>query len=301
MANPSMNTGQTYYWNQEHMKYYPVPPVPNFPPPNYNQSPNYNFSYNVPPPNVSNVKSTNSMYQLPPMYHDGATNFHNNVPYQNQTDPQYNNQYYDKTESAQQYVSENYANWDRNSRDMYNNSAGNEWHSNDSTTNWIANASYQNTSTSGYDTSKTYNDNERLCSTQKYEPSQRIKEPEWKYNNRETLPNRSISKHRFRSPESRSEKVYRSRYDDHRDRYRQHSKGMSNLRESTYDSGYFERRSSYKRHESYTSRSEGSYTRNRSRKRSKSRESRSTRDTTPINAKRTKGPTERELLLEKYR
>ncbi|XP_050446500.1 ribonuclease 3 [Cataglyphis hispanica] len=299
MANPSMNTGQTYYWNQEHMKYYPMPPVSNFPPPNYNQPPNYNFSYNVPPPNVSNVKSTNSMYQ--PMYHDGATNFHNNVPYQNQTDPQYNNQYYDKTESAQQYVNENYANWDRNSRDMYNNSAGNLWHSNDSTTNWTSNPSYQNTSTSGYDTSKTYNDNERLCLTQRYEPTQRIKEPEWNYDNRETLPNRSISKHRSRSPESRSEKVYRSRYDDHRDRYRQHSKGMSNLRESTYDSGYFERRSSYKRHESYTSRSEGSYTRNRSRKRSKSRESRSTRDTTPINAKRTKGPTERELLLEKYR
>ncbi|XP_029678155.1 LOW QUALITY PROTEIN: ribonuclease 3-like [Formica exsecta] len=302
MANPSMNTGQTYYWSQEHMKYYPVPPVPNFPPPNYNQPPNYNFSYNVPPPNVSNVKSTNSMYQLvPPTYHDGATNFQNNVPYQNQTDPQYNNQYYDKTESAQQYASENYANWDRNSRDMYNNSADNEWHSNNSTSNWTTNTSYQNTSSSCYDTSKTYNDNERLCSTQKYESSQRIKEPEWKYNNRETLPNRSNSRQRSRSPEGRSEKIYRSRYDDHRDRYRQHSKGMSNLRESTNDSVYFERRSSYKRHESYTSRSEGSYTRNRTRKRSKSRESRSSRDKTPINAKRTKGPTERELLLEKYR
>ncbi|XP_070158959.1 ribonuclease 3 isoform X2 [Polyergus mexicanus] len=304
MANPSMNTGQTYYWSQEHMKYYPVSPVPNFPPPNYNQPPNYNFSYNVPPSNVSNVKSTNSMYQIvPPMHHDGATNFQNNVPYQNQTDPQYNNQYYDKTESAQQYASENYANWDRNSidRDIYNSSAGNEWHSNNSTTNWTTNTSYQNTSISCYDTSKTYNDNERLCSTQKYEPSQRIKEPEWKYNNRETLPNHSNSRQRSRSPEGRSEKIYRSRYDDHRDRYRQHSKGMSNLRKSTYDSGHFERRSSYKRHESYTSRSEGSYTRNRSRKRSKSRESRLTRDITPINAKRTKGPTERELLLEKYR
>ncbi|KMQ94989.1 ribonuclease 3-like protein [Lasius niger] len=305
MANPPMNAGQTYYWSQEHMKYqYPVPPVPNFPPPNYNQPSNYNFSYNIPPPNVSNVKSTNSMYQqfVPPTYHDGAASFHNNVPYQNQMDPQCSNQYYDRTEqSAQQSVNENYANWDRSSRDTYNNSAGNEWHSNNSTTNW---ATYSNTSTSWYNTSNTYNDNERLCSTQRYEPSQRIKESEWKYDNRETLPNRTVSKQRSRSPEGRSEKAYRShtRYDDHRDKYRQHNKGVSNLRESSYDSGYLDRRSSYKRHESYTSRSEGSYTRSRSRKRSKSRESRSTRDPTPIgNVKRTKGPTERELLLEKYR
>lgn len=303
MANPPVNTGQTYYWTQEHMKYYPVPPVPNFPPPNYNQPPNYNFSYNVPPPNVSNVKSPNSIYQFaPPTYHDGATNFYN-VPYQNQTDPQYNNQYYDKTESTQQFVSENYTNWDRSSRDIYNNSADNEWHSNNSTTNWTM---YQDMSTSSYDTIKTYNDNERLCSTQRYEPSQRIKEPEWKYDNRETLSNHTSSKQRSRSPEGRLEKVYRSRYDDRRDRYRQYNKGISNLREPTYDSDYIERKSSYKKHESYTSRSEGSYTRSRSKKRSKSRESRSTRDTTPISTKRTKGstekgPTERELLLEKYR
>ncbi|XP_072753153.1 ribonuclease 3 [Anoplolepis gracilipes] len=301
MANPPMNTGQAYYWNQEHMKYYPVPPVPNFPPPNYNQPPNYNFSYNVPPPNVSNVKSTNSMYQLAPSTYDGATNYHNNISYQNQTDPQYNNQYHDKTESAQQFVSENYTNWDRSSRDVYNNSASNEWYSNNftnnSTTNWTT---YQSTSTSCYDTSKTYDDNERVCSTERYESSQRIKEPEWKYDNRDTLPNRAISKQRSRSPESRSEKVYRSRYDDHRDKYRQHNKKISSVRES-YDSGYFEKKSSYKRHESYTSRSEESYTRSRSRKRSKSQESRSTRDTTPNNAKRTKSLTERELLLEKYR
>lgn len=235
---------------------------------------------------------------VPPTYPDGATNIHSNIPYQNQTDPQYNNQYYDKTEtSAQQFVSENYANWDRSYRDVYNNSAGNEWHSNNSITNWTT---YQNVSTSSYDTSKTYNDNERQCSTQRYEPSQRIIEPEWKYDNRETLPNRTVSKQRSRSPEDRSEKVYRSRYDDHRDRYR-HNKEMSNLRESTYDSRFSEKRSSYKRHESYTSRSEGSYTRSRSRKRSRSRESRSTRDAMPINAKRPKGPTERQLLLEKYR
>lgn len=297
MTNPSMNTGQTYYWTQEHMKYYPVPPVPNFPPPNYNQPPNYNFSYNVPPPNVSDVKSPNSMYQFaPPTYHDGATNFYNNVPYQNQTDPQYNNQYYDKTETAQQFVNENYTNWDR--RDTYDNSADNEWRSNNSTTNWTM---YQNISTSSYDMSKIYNDNERTCSAQRYELLHRIKEPEWKYDNRETLSNRTSSKQRSRSPEGRSEKVCRSRYDDRRDKYRQYNKDISNLREPTYDSGYFERRSSYKKHESYTSRSEGSYTRSRSRKRSKSRESRSTRDTTPISTKRTKGPTERELLLEKYR
>ncbi|XP_025264792.1 ribonuclease 3 [Camponotus floridanus] len=298
MANPSMNTGQTYYWTQEHMKYYPVPPVPNFPPPNYNQPPNYNLSYNVPPPNVADVKSPNSMYQFaPPTYHDGATNFYNNVPYQNQTDPQYSSQYYDKTETAQQFVSENYTNWDR--RDMYDNNTDNEWRSNNSTINWTLHQNIPNSSI--YDLSKIYNDSERICSAQRYELLQRNKEPEWKYDDRETLSNRTSSKQRSRSPEGRLEKVYRSRYDDRRDRYRQYNKDISNLREPTYDSGYFERRSSYKKHESYTSRSEGSYTRSRSRKRSKSRESRSTRDTTPISSKRTKGPTERELLLEKYR
>ncbi|EFN62400.1 Ribonuclease 3 [Camponotus floridanus] len=298
MANPSMNTGQTYYWTQEHMKYYPVPPVPNFPPPNYNQSPNYNLSYNVPPPNVADVKSPNSMYQFaPPTYHDGATNFYNNVPYQNQTDPQYSSQYYDKTETAQQFVSENYTNWDR--RDMYDNNTDNEWRSNNSTINWTLHQNIPNSSI--YDLSKIYNDSERICSAQRYELLQRNKEPEWKYDDRETLSNRTSSKQRSRSPEGRLEKVYRSRYDDRRDRYRQYNKDISNLREPTYDSGYFERRSSYKKHESYTSRSEGSYTRSRSRKRSKSRESRSIRDTTPISSKRTKGPTERELLLEKYR
>lgn len=299
MTNPSMNTGQTYYWTQEHMKYYPVPPVPNFPPPNYNQPPNYNFSYNVPPPNVSDVKSPNSMYQFaPPTYHDGATNFYNNVPYQNQTDPQYNSQYYDKTETAQQFVSENYTNWDK--RDMYDNSTDNEWRSNNSTINWTLHQDIPNSSI--YDLSKIYNDSERICSTQRYELLQRIKESEWKYDDRETLSNHTTSsKQRSRSPEGRLEKVYRSRYDDRRDRYRQYNKDASNLREPIYDSSYFERRSSYKKHESYTSRSEGSYTRSRSRKRSKSRESRSTRDTTPISSKRTKGPTERELLLEKYR
>ncbi|XP_029166737.1 ribonuclease 3 isoform X2 [Nylanderia fulva] len=306
MANPSMNSGQTYYWAQEQMKYQqypPVPPVPNFSPPNYNQP--VNFSYNVPPPNVSNVKSTNSMYQqsAPPTYHDGTASFHNNIPYQNQMDLQCSNQYYDRTEQpaqqpAQQPFNENYANWDRSSRDMYNNSTSNEWHSNNSTTKW---PTYSNASTSWYDTSKTYNDNERLNSTQRYESSQRLKESEWKYN-RETVPTRTVSKQRSRSPEGRSEKVYRShtRYDGHRDRYR--NKGISSSRESSYESGYSERRSSYKRHESYSSRSEGSYVKSRSRKRSKSRESRTTRDITPVsNAKRSKGPTERELLLEKYR
>lgn len=337
MTDPSlMNTEQTYCWNtevaQQDGKYYPIPQVSNFS--DYTQPPNYNSSYsynvppsnvsnipppnvssmplnisnvpspnvsNVPPPNISNVPSdvnpTNSMYHFASSpYHNEATNFPPNIPYQNRMDSQCSDQYYSRTESAhKQYTSENYTNWNVKSDNIYNDNTGNEWQSNNSSMSWTT---YQSTSISWYDPNVTTYNKERSCPTQMYENSQRVEEPKWKYDNRE------ISKHairqRSRSPHGKQEKVYRSQYEDHKDRYRQHNREISTSRDSMYDNRHFERSSS-KKHGSYTSRSEGSVN-NKNRKRSKSREPHSTRDTTPTNnSKRIKGPTEREILLEKYR
>lgn len=290
-----------------------IPPsnvcVSNIPPPNVSSIPPLNIS-NIPPPNVSNiplpnvsnippdVNSTNSLYHFQSTtYHNEATNFPNNIPYQNQMDPQCSDQYYGRMNSAhKQYMSENYAHWNMKSKNAYNDSAGNEWHSNRSSASWTT---YQNTSAPWYDTSVTTYDKERLCPTQMYEESQGTKELNWKYDNRKTLPKHTVRK-QGSSSHSKPEKVYRSQFEDHRDRYRQHSRETSSSRDSTYDSRHFERSSS-KKHGSSTSHSEGSYVSN-GRKRSKSRESHSIRETTPTNnSKRTKGPTEREILLEKYR
>lgn len=338
MTDPSlMNTEQTYGWNtevaQQDAKYYPIPQMSNFP--DYTQPPNYNSSYsynippanvsnipppnvssiplniaNIPPPNVSNipppnisnippdVNPTNSMYHFASTpYHNEPANFPPNVPYQNRMDPQCSDQYYGRTESAhKQYMNENYTNWNVKCDNIYNDNTGNEWHSNNSSTSW---STYQNTSTPWYDPNVTTYNKEKLCPTQMYENSQRIEELKWKYDNRE-VSKHAISRPRSRSPHSKQEKMYRSQYEDHRDRYRQHNREVSNSRDSTYDNRHFERSSS-KKHGSYSSRSEGSYVSNK-KKRSKSREPHSSRDTTPTNnSKRTKGPTEREILLEKYR
>lgn len=337
MTDPSlMNTEQTYCWNaevaQQDTKYYPVPQVSNFP--DYTQPPNYNssYSYNVPPPNVSNipppnisnvsplnmsnvpppnvssipppnvssippdVNPTNSMYHFTSTYHNEAINFPPNIPYQNRMDPQCSNQYYGRTDSEhKQYMNENYANWNMKSDNVYNENAGNEWHSNNSSASW---ATYQNTPAAWCDASAATYNKERYP-MQVYETSQRPEEFKWKYDNRE-MSKHEVNRQRSRSPHIKQEKVYRSQYEDHRDRYRQHNKEISNSRDSIYDSRHFERSSS-KKHGSHASCSEASYS-NRSRKRSKSREPHSTRDTTPNNnSKRTKGPTEREILLEKYR
>lgn len=336
MTDPSLiNTEQSYCWNtevtQQDSKYYPIPQVSNFP--DYTQPPNYNtsYSYNVPhsnvsnippsnvsniplnmsnippptvsnihPPNISNISPninpTNSMYFASTTYHNEATNFSSNISYQNQMDPQCNDQYYSRTDSVhKQYMNENYTNWNVKSDNAYNDNTGNEWHSNNSSASWT----YQNTPTSWYDANVTTYNKERLCPTQMYETPQRIEGLKWKYDNRE-VPKQTVSRQRSRSPQSKQEKLYRSQYEDHRDRYR-HNREMSNSRDSIYDK-HFERSPS-KKHGSYVSRSEGSHVNNKSsRKRSKSREPHSTRDTTPTNnSKRTKGPTEREILLEKYR
>lgn len=314
MTDPSlMNTEQTYWGAeaaQQDAKYYPIPQMSNFPdysaqPPNYNAS----YSYNAPPHNVSNAppnvppNSTNSMYHFaPPAYHNEANfpsvSYQNPQCGQNQMDPQCGqtqmDQYYGKMDySHKQYTGENYANWSNiKSENAYDNSS-NEWYSNNSCTSWTTQAS----SASWYDT--TY-DKKSSQPTQMYGASQKTEEHKWRYDNRD-ISKSAVNRQRSKSPHGKQEKTYRSQYEDHRDRYRQHSREISNSRDPTYDNRHFERSSS-KKYGSYTSRSEESYVSNRSRKRSKSRELQSTRDATPISSnKRTKGPTEREILLEKYR
>lgn len=348
MADPSMNTEQTYCWNtevaQQDAKYYPISQMSNFP--NYTQPPNYNSSYsynispnvsnippsnisNIPPPNVSSipplnisnipspnvsniplpnvsnippdVNSTNSMYHFASStYHNEVTNFSNNIPYQNQMDAQCSDQYYGRMNSVHKpYMSENYAQWNMKSKNIYNDSTDNEWHSNRPSSSWTT---YQNTSDPWYETSVTTYDKERSCSTQMYEASQGMEErgDKWKYDDREMLSKHAVRRQGSKSSHSKSEKVYKSQFEDHRDRYRSHSRETSSSRNSTYDSRHYERSS--KKHGSFTSYSEGSHVSSRSRKRSKSRESHSTKEATPTNnSKRTKGPTEREILLEKYR
>lgn len=308
MANIPSDVNQTYYWDsgtsqQQNMEYYPIT-VPNFPPPNYNMPPNYNTSFpcdNVSTSSVPNVKATHSMYHsVQPQLHQGeSTDLQNNFNYQNQTDSQYN-QYYNRTDLTQPVNGDYNTNWNMDSKNVCHNNVNNEWQSNNSLTNWTT---YQNTSTSWHDTNKTY-DGEKLCSTSKHEVSQKSKESECKYDDKEVLHDRIISKKRLRSRESsrsRSDKEYRSRYEDHRNKYRQYSKGRSSSRECMHN-GNFERRSSYKRH-SYISNSERSYMSNKSKKRSRSQESHSNRAIIPNDSDsvKHKGPTERELLLEKYR
>ncbi|KAL6266209.1 hypothetical protein P5V15_003070 [Pogonomyrmex californicus] len=265
-------------------------PPPNIPPPNIPPP-------NIPPPNLSNilpdVNSTDSMYHFAPTtYHNEAANFCNNIPYQNQINPQCG-QYYDRINSGhEQSISKNYTNWDM-PENIYNSNSANKWHANNSSANWTV---HQSTSASWYGTNATTYDKDKSCSTQMYKLLQRTEESKWKCDNRETMNKHTINRQRSRSPYGKSEKIYRSQYDNRRDRYRRSNREISNSRDSAYDSRYFEKSSSKKR--SYTSRSEESYI---SRKRSNSRESHLTRDTSPANSKRTKGPTEREILLEKYR
>lgn len=302
---------QRYFWNsegaQQDAKYYPISQVSNITshvqPPNYNTS----YSYNV-SPNVSNVppdvNSGNSMYQFASTAYHSEANLPNNVTYQNglnQMNPQYGNQYYDRMDSAyKEHTGENYANWYTKSENVYNNNAPNEWDSNNPSTSWTT---YPSAPWFTYDRNVTTYDKERSQQTEMYE-SQGTRESKWKYDDSEIFKH-AASRQRSRSPYDKQEKAYRSQYEDYKDRHHQHNREASKSRDSSCDNKHFERSSSSsssKKHGSYTSRSEGSYVNNRSRKRSKSREPHSSRDTTPTNnSKRTKGPTEREILLEKYR
>ncbi|XP_014481243.1 PREDICTED: ribonuclease 3 [Dinoponera quadriceps] len=305
MANPSsMNTGEGYYWNseatQQNMGYFPVP---NYPPPNYNPPSNYGSScpYNVPPPNVPEANPSNSMYHLapPPVYHNNSSNIHN-ISYQSQVNQQCS-MYPKGPNLPQQSVGGNYSmNWNTSTRSVYNESQTcNEWSFNNSTANWTT---YQSTPTSWYGANKTCANNQ-LYVRQQYEPQQGMKKSEWKYDSKEHLSGSTSSKRRSRSPSSsgRSEKSYRSRHEDHKDKY-QYDKRRSSSKEYKYEGRDFERRSSYKRHDSHASRSEAPYTSSKYRKRSRSQESQSgNRESYASNSTKRKCPTERELLLEKYR
>ncbi|XP_032666189.1 ribonuclease 3 [Odontomachus brunneus] len=311
MADPSAYSGQEYYWNSEathqNMEYFPVP---NYPPPNYNQPANYNSSYfyNA-PPNVSGFDPMNSMYRTvpPPAYRYDSGDVHN-ISYQNQVHQQCD-PYHNNTHFSQQPVNRNYnVNWNTNDTSTYNeNQACNDWPTNNPVTNW---STYQNTSRSWYDANKMC-DNEQLYDTKRYYKSESpIKKSEWKYEVKEPLPSYTNNRNRSRSPSSsgRSEKSYRSRYDDHRDKYYKYDKERSSLRESKYKIKDFDRRSSYKihdrgkSHETTSSHSKVSYSSSKYRKRSRSQESHVKRDATQSdNPSKRKCPTERELILEKYR
>ncbi|XP_018395838.1 PREDICTED: ribonuclease 3 [Cyphomyrmex costatus] len=306
MTDPSMMNMDQTYWNsevyQQNAMYYSNPQISNFP--DYSQPPSYNssYSYSVPPPNISlnisnipssnisnippDVNSTNSMYYASTTYHN---DFSNNIPYHTQMNSQCGDQYYDNMGSAQEYISENYANWNvKSSKNVYNN-INNEWYSNNSSMSWTT-----YTSTPWYDTSTTkYNDKEKLHPMQTYKASQRMEE--WKYDNREMSKHAVNNKERSKSPSNTQEKVYKSQHENHKDRSCHHNR-ETNSRDSSYDSKHSEKS---KQHGNYISYSEESHINNRSRKRSKSRESHLSRDTN--NSKRSKGPTEREILLEKYR
>ncbi|XP_011879288.1 PREDICTED: ribonuclease 3 [Vollenhovia emeryi] len=325
MTEPSsMNTGQTYCWNaeanQQNAEYYSIPQVSDFPdytqPPNYNPPYAYDSSYSVPPPavpsiphpDVSNVRPhvnpTNTMHHFTSSaYHEAS--FSPNIAYQHQTDPLYNSRYCGGADSTpHEYMREEYGNWNATSNNAYNDNAGSEWHSNNSSTSWTT---YENTYAAWYDPSATSYDRERLCPTQDvYKTSQKVDENlKWKYENslddRKVLSKYTATRQGSRDPYGKQEKVYRSQYEKPRDRHRQHDREMSSSRDSVHDSRHLEK-SSPKKHGSYTSRAEGSGSSSSSsgnRKRSKSQEPHSTRDST--STKRTKGPTEREILLAKYR
>jgi len=284
--------------------------ISNIPPPDISNIPSSDISNippnilsrdisNISPPNVSNIPSdvntTNSMYHFASTSYHNDTNFSNNNPYQNQMDPQCSDQYYSNMESAQ-YMGENNANWNVKTENVYDDNAGNEWYSNNSSTSWT---SY--TPAPWYDTSVMYENKKSLYSTQVYESSQKM-DFQCNYNNdnKEMQSKHAVSSQSSQNPHSKQEKMYRSQYEDHRDRYRQHSREVSSSRDSTYDNRQFERSLS-KRYGSYTSRSEESYVSNKYRKRSISQESNSRDTILTNNSKRTKGPTEREILLEKYR
>lgn len=306
MANPSStNTGQEYYWNseaaQQNIEYFPVP---NYPPPNYIQPVDYNSSCPYNASDVSGFDPTNSIYRTvpPPTYHCGSGGGHN-ISYQNQMNEQCDS--YNSVDFSQQSASNSYnMNWSTNPTDTYNeNQTCNNWSTDNPTTNWVT---YQDTPISWYDVNKTCDDEQRYTRRQ-YEHQPQTKKSKYKYDNKESLPNYTNNRNRFRSPSSsdRLEKSYRPQYEDHRDKYHKYDKERSNLRESKYKSKDFERRSSYKKHDSHETRSTRSktpHTGSKYRKRSRSQESHASRDATQTgNLSKRKCLTERELLLEKYR
>ncbi|XP_029037028.2 ribonuclease 3 [Osmia bicornis bicornis] len=300
MANPS-NVGQSYFWGSgvsqpQNMGYYSVPP-PNFPPPNFRQPPP---SYNMPVSNLPENKTGNfiqSYHSMAPCYQNEIPNSYHDVSYQNQPEMQCNNQNYGISNYCQPVTGNFNSNW--NDRNAYQNNATTEWNSNNYSSDW--DKSQSNTS-SWYDVNKVEEDDMKPA-YKKYDESPRNKRLEGRYKDKESSTSHSVRK-RSKSPDNKSRSSrspYRSRYDSQRDKYSKYPKNRSCSRDHSYNEEDSERRSSSKRNNSYISRSQRSYTSYRNRKRSRSQESYSSRTNSPNNFATKKDPTERELLLEKYR
>nr|XP_031849478.1 ribonuclease 3 [Nomia melanderi] len=302
MANPPTNVGQSYFWNSgvsqsQNMGYYSVPP-PNFPPPNFRQPPP---SYNMPVSTLPENKPTNfiSSYQSMTCYRNEVPNSYSDTSYQNQTQPQCNNQNYGLPGYSQPAAGNFNSNWEE--RSTYHNSTSSEWSSNSYTCEWNK---LQDNKSSWYETNKVQEDN-RKSVYDKSNDSVKSKRSEWKFRDKESSSCHISSRKRSRSPENRSRSnrsPYKSRYDSQRDRYSKYHSNRSSSKERSHNEDSSDRRSSYKRNFTYVSRSQRSYTSHRSRKRSRSLESYSSRASSPNNSTSSKrDPTERELLLEKYR
>ncbi|XP_012145927.1 ribonuclease 3 drosha [Megachile rotundata] len=301
MANPP-NIGQSYFWSSgvpqpQNMGYYSVPP-PNFPPPDFRQPPP---SYNMPVSNLPENKTGNfiqSYRSMTPCYQNEVPNSYHDVSYQSQTEMQCNNQNYGVSNYCQSLTMNFNSNWD--DRNTYHNSGNTEWASSSYSSDWDKS---QNNETSWYESNKMQED-DRKPSYRKYNESPRDRRLELRYKDKESFTSHSTRK-RSKSPDNRSRSSrspYRSRYDSQRDKYPKYLKSRSSSKDHSYNGEDSERRSSSRRNNSYTSRSQRSHTSYRSRKRSRSQESYSSRTNSPNNnlpAKR--DPTERELLLEKYR
>ncbi|XP_076232216.1 ribonuclease 3 drosha [Calliopsis andreniformis] len=302
MDNTPPNIGQPYFWSSgvsqpQNVGYYNVPP-PNYPPPNFRQPPpSYNMS-------VSNLPENKASNFVPP-YHSMQTCYQNDIPSsysdvscQNQTEMQCSNQNFGLTGYSQP-VTENFnANWD--GRNIYQTDVSTEWNSSSYSTDWDK----SNSKDSWYESNKAQED-EKKSVCEKYNDASKSRRSEWRYKDKESSSSHTVSRKRSRSPESRSRSnrsPHRSRYDSHRDRYSKHHRNRSSSRERSHTESSSGRRSSHRRTNSYGSHSQRSYTGYRSRKRSRSQESYSSRATSPSNSSSNKrDPTERELLLEKYR
>nr|KAF7412907.1 hypothetical protein H0235_012758 [Vespula pensylvanica] len=315
MANLSSNTGQQYFWNSgitqmQNVGYYSMPPS-NFSPPNFNQPPpsfpptNFNQpppSYNMPVTAMPEDKPTNqfmSFHSASSTYQDNTTATYTDDSYSNQATTQCNkNNYYPSSFSqSENFSTENFnSNW--NSRNIYPDNFNNEWNTN-SSSNW---STIQNNAT----TSWSEVDRSQKESQMVLESSQKNKISEWRYNNIESSRNHTSSRKRSKTPENRSRSSRsprRSRYEDQRDKYK-YKRDRSSSRDHSHDNGDSKRRCSYKRYGSRVSSSERSYVSSRNRRRSRSLEYRSSKTVSPNSSSsmlKSKCPTERELLLEKYR
>nr|XP_050860031.1 ribonuclease 3 [Vespula vulgaris] len=314
MANLPSNTGQQYFWNSgitqmQNVGYYSIPPS-NFPPPNFNQPPpsfpptNFNQpppSYNVSVTAMPEDKPTNqfmSFHSVPSTYQDNTTATYTDDSYSNQATTQCNKNYYPSSFSqSENFSTENFnSNW--NSRNIYPDNFNNEWNTN-SSSNW---STMQNNAT----TSWSEVNRSQKESQMDLESSQKNKISEWRYNNIESSRNHTSNRKRSKTPENRSRSSRsprRSRYEDQRDKYK-YKRDRSSSRDHSHDNGDSKRRCSYKRYGSHVSSSERSYISSRNRRRSRSPEYRPSKTVSPNSSStmlKSKCPTERELLLEKYR